>query len=192
MAVVYDDKSSHLIMHAYRLIGNAENIGSNERCASRQGDLAAALEDTPEGPMSGLSRRVLAEKTNCKIRHPPGTLSSANTAAPDCRARCAADGIAVIIPDRQSLAYLGERSEQRLVEQFVVPASVEALNEGVVLRLPMIGSSANRLGFMSIPSQVTDSIDFWRNPRGSGHEASRLFVDPPADELRQSRCFATL
>jgi hypothetical protein len=33
---VYDPGSSHLIMHAYRLIDNAENTGSNERGRHRQ------------------------------------------------------------------------------------------------------------------------------------------------------------
>ncbi len=34
-------------------------------------------------------------------------------------------------------------------------------------KIPMICSSVNRLGFMSIPSQVMDSTHFWRRSRGS-------------------------
>ena len=38
--------------------------------------------------------------------------------------------------------------------------------------IPMICSSVNRLGFMSIPSEVTDFTHFWRSCRGSAHRAS--------------------
>jgi hypothetical protein len=37
-------------------------------------------------------------------------------------------------------------------------------------RIPMICSSVNRLGFMSIPSQVMDSTHFWRRSRGSAQQ----------------------
>jgi hypothetical protein len=40
------------------------------------------------------------------------------------------DGVAIILPDRHSLAHMGERREQRLVEQLVTQAAVEALSEG--------------------------------------------------------------
>jgi len=37
----------------------------------------------------------------------------------------------------------------------------------------MICSSVNRLTFMSIPFQVTDSTHSWRKCRGSGHMGTR-------------------
>jgi len=45
------------------------------------------------------------------------------------------DGVVVVLPDRQGLAGLGERSEEGLVEQLVAQSSVEALDEGILLRL---------------------------------------------------------
>ena len=45
------------------------------------------------------------------------------------------DGVVVIFPDREGLAGMGERSEQRLVEQLVTQSSIEALNECILLWL---------------------------------------------------------
>ncbi len=45
------------------------------------------------------------------------------------------DGVVVVFPDRQRLAGMGERGEQGLVQQFVAEAAVEALDEGILLRL---------------------------------------------------------
>ena len=46
------------------------------------------------------------------------------------------NGVVIILPDRESLADMVERAEQCLVEQFVTQSPVEALDEGILLRLP--------------------------------------------------------
>jgi hypothetical protein len=43
--------------------------------------------------------------------------------------------IVIILPRTEYGADLGERAEQRLVEQFVPQAGIEALDEGTLLRL---------------------------------------------------------
>ena len=43
------------------------------------------------------------------------------------------DGVVVVLPDRQRLAHMGERGEERLVEQLVTQSSVEALDEGILV-----------------------------------------------------------
>jgi len=45
------------------------------------------------------------------------------------------DGVVIVLPDRQSLADMGERSEERLVQQLVAQPAVEALDEGILLWL---------------------------------------------------------
>ena len=45
------------------------------------------------------------------------------------------DVVVVVLPRRQSCAGVGERGEQRLVEQFVAQPAVETLDEGVLGRL---------------------------------------------------------
>jgi hypothetical protein len=45
------------------------------------------------------------------------------------------DGVVVVLPDRQGFTRMGERSEERLVQQLVAQLAVEALDEGILLRL---------------------------------------------------------
>src|SRR6266568_4916606 len=45
------------------------------------------------------------------------------------------DRVVVILKAREHLPRMGDRREQRLVEQLIAKASVEALDEGVLLRL---------------------------------------------------------
>jgi hypothetical protein len=45
------------------------------------------------------------------------------------------EGIVIILPDRQSLAHMGERREQCLVEQLVAQSAIEALDKGILLWL---------------------------------------------------------
>ena len=45
------------------------------------------------------------------------------------------DGVVVVFPERQSLAGVGERAEQRFVQQLISKAAVEALDEGILLWL---------------------------------------------------------
>ena len=45
------------------------------------------------------------------------------------------DGVVIVLPDRQHFAGMGERGEQRLVQELVAQPAVEALDEGILLRL---------------------------------------------------------
>src|ERR1700733_14069436 len=44
------------------------------------------------------------------------------------------DGVVIVLPDRQGRARVGERGEDGLVEQLVTQSSVEAFDEGILLR----------------------------------------------------------
>ena len=44
------------------------------------------------------------------------------------------DGVVIVLPDRQGRAHVDERGEDGLVEQLVTQASVEAFDEGILLR----------------------------------------------------------
>ena len=45
------------------------------------------------------------------------------------------ESVVVVFPVCESLAGMGQRTEQRLVQKFITEAAVEALNEGILRRL---------------------------------------------------------
>jgi hypothetical protein len=45
------------------------------------------------------------------------------------------NGVVVMLPERQNLAGLRERAEQRFVQQLIAQAAIEAFDEGILLRL---------------------------------------------------------
>ena len=45
------------------------------------------------------------------------------------------DGVVIVFPERQDLAGVRERAEQRFVQQLIPQAAIEAFDEGILLRL---------------------------------------------------------
>jgi len=64
-------------------------------------------------------------------------------------------------------AVLGLPFEERGAADPLLAADVGRLAASCSRKIPMICSSVNRLGFMSIPFPVTDSTHFWRILQGS-------------------------
>src|SRR6185437_6476552 len=45
------------------------------------------------------------------------------------------NGVVVIFPERQNLTGIGERAEQRFVQQLIAQPAIEAFDESILLRL---------------------------------------------------------